>query len=294
MRRTTFFPTLFGLATLVGVFAVEASANELTRSLGSPANGATARLLSDDFAIDAQLQGIARPQREAFLRFPTVGHVLQVHTTEGARVQSGEPLITLDDRPQAAEVHASRVAADSTANVAHAEVVVRRAKRALERVQQAKAVDASSAFEVEARQIDYDESLALLEQQKDLRRTLAAQWQLAVAKQSQLTLTAPFDGQVVLVSVREGNAVEPTTNILQIADLSMLEVELHLPSQLFGRVRVGESKALRAGVPVNREIPATVRYVSPVIEPTGGTFLVRLEIDNRDGALPAGFEVWYQ
>lgn len=253
-----------------------------------------ASAVGDDYAIDAQLQGIARPKREAFLRFPTIGQVSRIHIVEGALARTGQPLVTLDDRPQAAEVGVARVAAESKANIVQAEVAVKRASRALQRVKEAQAVDASSAFEVEAKQNDYDEAIAVLDQQRELRQNLEAQLQLAIAKQDQMTVAAPFDGQVVLVGVKEGNSVDNTTSVIQIADLSLLEVEMHLPSQIFGSLSVGETKFLIAGVPVNRKVPATIRYVSPVIEPTGGTFLVRFEINNADGSLPAGFEVWYQ
>lgn len=250
--------------------------------------------VSDNYAIDAQLQGIARPKQEASLRFPTVGQVSRIHIVEGAKAKAGQPLITLDDRPQAAEVAVARVAAQSKANIIQAEVAVKRALRSLQRVKEAKAVDASSSFEVEAKQNDYDEAIAVLEQQKELIKNLEAQLQLAIAKQDQMTLTAPFEGQVMLIGIKQGNSVDTTTSVIQIADLSLLDVEMHLPSQLFGSVAVGETKLLRAGAPINRKVAATIRYVSPVIEPTGGTFLVRMEIENNDGSLPAGFEVWYQ
>ncbi len=248
----------------------------------------------EDYASKAQLQGIAKPKREAFLRFPTIGQISQIHIVEGARVQAGTALLTLDDSVQAAEVGAARVAAESKSAIVQAEVTVRRALRALERVKEAKAVEASSTFEVDAKQNDYDQALAILEQQRELYRSQQAQLELAVAKQSQMTLTAPFDGQVVLIAVKQGNTVDTTNAVVQIADLSLLEVEMHLPSNLYGKFQVGETMPLRAGVPVSREVQATIRYVSPVIEPTGGTFLVRFEIDNADGTLPAGFEIWFR
>jgi HlyD family secretion protein len=269
-------------------------AAEATAVSQSIVDGGFVSAVGDDYAIDAQLQGIARPKREAFLRFPTVGQVSRIHIVEGAVATAGQPLVTLDDRPQAAEVGVARVAAQSRANIVQAEVAVKRALRALQRVKEARAVDASSEFEVEAKQNDYDEAVAVLEQQQELRQNLEAQLRLAMAKQDQMTITAPFDGKVVLIGVKEGNSVDNTTSVIQIADLSLLEVEMHLPSTLLGSLSVGETTFLIAGVPVSRKVPATIRYVSPVIEPTGGTFLVRLEIDNTDGSLPAGFEVWYR
>lgn len=246
----------------------------------------------DSVEIDSQLQGIAKPKREAFLRFPQIGQVSRIHVAEGARVLAGQALLTLDDRVNVAEVDAARVAAEARSGIVQAEVEVQRAQRILERVREAKAVDASSSFEVEAKQNDYEQAQAVLEQQIELQRSLEAQLKLAMAKQSQMTLTAPFDGQVVLISVKQGNTIDTTTPVIQIADLSLLEVEMHLPSQLFGKIQIGETRFLTAASPIHREIPAIVRYVSPVIEPTGSTFLVRFEIDNADRSLPAGFEVW--
>ncbi len=235
--------------------------------------------------LRTELQAIAKPKREASLRFPVMGQISRIHVTEGSQVETGTPLLTLDDRVQSAQVKAARVAAESVAGIRQAQISVERAKKALERVKQAHSMAASAMFEVEAKQNEYDQAQAQLVQQQEAQQTREAELELALANQAQHTLSSPFKGQVVLVAAKQGNTIEPGMVVVQIADLSLLEVALHLPGTLFGQIQAGQTITLIAGTPVNQTVPATVRYVSPVIEPTGATFLVRAEIDNQEARL---------
>jgi hypothetical protein len=135
-----------------------------------------ASVVVDDYAVDAQLQGIARPYREAFLRFPTVGQASQIQVVEGIQAHAGQRRRRSDRGGVTSENRSSR----------------------------------------------------------GLRQTcianLEAPLQLAIAKQGQMTVTAPFEGQVIWVAAKQDNSVDTTTPVVQIADLSLLEVELHLPS----------------------------------------------------------------
>jgi hypothetical protein len=79
--------------------------------------------------------------------------------------------------------------------------------------------------------------------------------------------------------------------LLQIVNLRQLKVELHIPSQFFGRLVRGESYPLDAGTPVNRPIRGTLQARENMIDAATNTFRCIFLIDNDDESLPAGFVV---
>ena len=94
------------------------------------------------------------------------------------------------------------------------------------------------------------------------------------------------------IDARLGNSLDPSQVAIRVANLRQLQVEMFLPLSAFGEVPYGQSLQLRATAPVDRHIQATAKYVSPVVEPTSGTFRVLLSIENESQTLPSGFEVW--
>ncbi len=152
------------------------------------ANIATRTVTELPSDLRTELQAIAKPKREASLRFPVMGQISRIHIAEGTQVETGTPLLTLDDRVQSAQVKAARVAAESVAGISQAQIAVERTKKALERVKHAQTLAASAMFEVEAKQAEYDQALAQLVQQKEAQRTRQAELELALANQAQHTL----------------------------------------------------------------------------------------------------------
>lgn len=241
---------------------------------------------------DIQIQGITRPKQEAILRFPTTGIVQHLAVREGDFVKSGQLLVTLDDRVARAEVESAGAALAATGSLMQAKLEAKRAAEMLERTRQASSTGASSALEIESKKIEYQLAETAVRQQLEAIEIARTQWLLTKARLQQMSLEAPISGEVVLINARIGNSYDPNMTAIHIADLTLLETELHLPSELFGMIKTGQQLALTAGKPVNRKVNAKVIYVSPMIEPTSNTFLVRMEMDNHDRNLPAGFEVW--
>jgi multidrug efflux pump subunit AcrA (membrane-fusion protein) len=102
-------------------------------------------------------------------------------------------------------------------------------------------------------------------------------------------IRSPFDGVVVDRLLDPGEFA--TTNIkepiLKLAEIDPLNVEVVLPAALFGRVRRGDRAEVLPETST-RYFPAQVSIVDRVIDGASGTFGVRLDLRNRDGAIPAG------
>jgi membrane fusion protein (multidrug efflux system) len=142
--------------------------------------------------------------------------------------------------------------------------------------------------------------LARLEQLKELlpreeldRQRYAAESALASAKVSkhqaaQTTLAAPFSGTITRRHIDIGNLANTSTKLYTIADLSALDLELHVPER--------DAATVQPGAPARLELQdgsgfqAKVERRAPVVDPLTGT--VKFTIRAREfpaAAVPGAF-----
>ena len=70
--------------------------------------------------------------------------------------------------------------------------------------------------------------------------------------------------------------------------LRPLHVEVVLPVSLYGRIKPGMKGVVLPERPIQGEYAARVKVVDRVVDAASGTFGVRLELPNPQGAVPAG------
>ncbi len=99
------------------------------------------------------------------------------------------------------------------------------------------------------------------------------------------------DGLIVQIHQKAGATADCTLPIVTIASLETLEGELYVPVQRHCTLKPGGQALLISSAPVNRDIAATVRSVSPVIDSASNIFRCVLIINNTDRKLPTGFSV---
>lgn len=254
-------------------------------SHSEPHQSATVELLLTD-----QFHGVARPSQLAELPALVRGTIRDVHVHEGQAVRRGDPLITLDDRVPESRLMAATVKAGLTGALQRAEVEHRMADRRCRRLQEVMHRGAAAEFELEEAEAAREQALAAVRQQRDILKAAEAERRVAAAQLDQFTVSAPFDGVVTEIHRKTG-AVDPSVPLITVANISVLEVEMYLPSGLYGTVRRGELLKLRAGTPVADVLSATVVSVSPVIHSASETFRCLLQMPNTDGQHPAGFSV---
>ena len=101
------------------------------------------------------------------------------------------------------------------------------------------------------------------------------------------TLKSPISGIVVERLAEVGEFVSDD-EILRIAQLDPLHIEVVLPIEQLNSVAEGMQATVYPGQPVGGEYLATVLTVDQVLDAASGTFGVRLELPNPDSKLPAG------
>jgi len=129
-------------------------------------------------------------------------------------------------------------------------------------------------------------------QQVERQRTLYAQHntslknlQDAEAGLAALRVTAPLSGTVTRVNVKPGQAVDSSTVVAEVMDLSRLSLSAGIPA--------AEASDLRAGEPVEilAEPPVTTKllFVSPSVDKDNGMVVVRALLPAGSGLRPGQF-----
>jgi RND family efflux transporter MFP subunit len=206
-----------------------------------------------------------------------------------ARVKAGTILAQLDDRQLAANLEAARaktrgVEADLKNWQAEAEVMQADYVRA-QRLWDLKLISEEqlqhAKFKAESEQWDIRRVRELLSTSREEERSLELELEKA-------SVTAPFDGLVARRYVRIGQTVTKGERLFWVTAEAPLLMRFTLPERYFGRVRsVQQFEITSPDVPGEKHA-ARVKEVSPVVDPSSGTFEVLVELTGDRGAFRPG------
>jgi RND family efflux transporter MFP subunit len=101
-------------------------------------------------------------------------------------------------------------------------------------------------------------------------------------------VTAPFNGLIARRYVREGQNVPKGERLFWVTAEAPLLMRFTLPEKLFGKMRTGQPVEVTcADAPAEKHL-AKVKQVSPVVDPSSGTFEVLVELAGDRGSLRPG------
>lgn len=101
-------------------------------------------------------------------------------------------------------------------------------------------------------------------------------------------VTAPFDGLIARRYAREGQNVTKGDRLFWITAEAPLLIRFTLPEKLFGKIHTGQQVAVFSADVPGEKHAAKVKEVSPVVDPSSGTFEVLAELTGERGALRPG------
>jgi len=237
-------------------------------------------------AQDAPLDCLIRPKELVRLSTPVQGIIAEVAVDRGDAVARGDVVARLDSRIEEATLALAELRAHDTAALdiarARADLLAShqdRTRRLREHVSASRAEEA----EAEARMA----GLAVRQAQ-----TEQALNRLALARDRALldrrTIRSPVDGLVVERLMAPGEFRNEQDHVVTIARMDPLLVDLHAPLERWGTIRTGDAAWVVPEAPIGGRHKAVVTVVDRVFDSASGTFGVRLELPNPDGALPAG------
>jgi RND family efflux transporter MFP subunit len=101
-------------------------------------------------------------------------------------------------------------------------------------------------------------------------------------------VTAPFGGLIARRYVREGQSVTKGERLFWVTAEAPLLMRFTLPEKFFGKIHTGQPvQVTGADAPTEKHL-AKVKQVSPVVDPSSGTFEVLVELAGDRGSLRPG------
>ncbi len=194
--------------------------------------------------------GTLEPLRRAEIRPIRAGIIEDLEVEVGDEVTANQVLARLDGRELSLQAKRDSI---SAANV----------EAELERLRKLEGSGAIAQEEIDTRRHELESAKASA--------------RLSKAQASTMTVRSPFAGTVIAREVDVGNLASTSTVIYEVADLSALELPLHLPEREAARVRVGNSVEIElidgttfAGEVIRR---------APIVDALTGTveFLIRAQ-----------------
>lgn len=246
---------------------VRLASPELAHRIGIRVVEATAA--PDAVEILATARVVYDPSKLAHLNPRSSGVIRRVHADVGARVDAGDPLITI----ASAEVGADRT------ELAAARTRLEVAEAAVERHAQLEGV-ISERRRLETRS-ERDDARAQLAR---LRASLGV---VGTSRGSEYTLVAPIAGVVTRRTGTVGAFVESDTQLVEVVDASRVWVELQIPEDELTDIGVGQRVVITMDALGARTFEGALAYLAPEIDPHTRTVLGRVALDNPDGALRA-------
>jgi len=204
--------------------------------------------------------GTLRPDEEVELAFETSGKIVTINFTEGTRVQKGELLAKINDRPLQAQLQKLQ---------------------AQKKLSEEKEFRQRSLLDKDAiSKESYDQIVTELQ-------TIEADINLIKARISETELRAPFDGIIGLRYLSEGSYANTSTKIARLVKISPLKVEFSISERYADQVKMGYPVTFKIdGSPKIYE--AKVYAVDPKVDLTTRTIILRALYPNNNEELKAG------
>ncbi len=205
--------------------------------------------------------GTLRPLRQAELVATQSGVILEIRAEEGDRVEGGQVLARLDGRAFSLQASAAKVTA-------------RNATAELRRLEAIAAMDAVSGEELDKQRYAVEQARASVKVSRH--------------QVTQTKVIAPFTGTIVARYVDVGNMATQATPLFSIADMSKLDLELHIPEAEAGAVDL--NSAVDVELLDGSTFAATVIRRAPIVDSLTGTVKFVARADSfPNSAVPGAF-----
>ena len=117
---------------------------------------------------------------------------------------------------------------------------------------------------------------------------LQAAYNLANLELDYTQIRAPIDGVVSERFIKIGNTIKAGDPIFHVTSLSPLVAYLHVPEREYRKIAAGQPAGIRIDALGGDPILAYVTRVSPIVDPTTGTFKITIEIGNEQKRIKPG------
>jgi cobalt-zinc-cadmium efflux system membrane fusion protein len=208
---------------------------------------------------------------------PVAGRVIASPVTLGTPVKAGATLMELD----------SPDVATAEADFAKAQADLTLSGRAYKRQQELYAGKAVSRKELEQTEDDLSRARSELQRAQDKLKNLHIS---SPQNDGRFSLRSAVSGVVVERNVNPGMEVRPELEkpLYVVSDLKKLTVLLEVFEVNLGKIKPGQKLSITVPAYPGEKFPATIEYISQVLDEQTRTVQVRCDLPNPDGRLLPG------
>ncbi len=238
-------------------------------------------------AQELELDCLIEPKQRVTVSAPVIGVVGKVYVERGDIVERGQALAMLESSVEETAVAVARARAEATGELEGSQARLDFEKRRLKRAARLHGEDVLAEEE-----LDEIESAVLIAetnvlQAKETARLNRLELERAKTALDVRTMRSPVDGVIVKVILRESEYADPP-QVLEVAQIDPLHVEVYVPVAHLGRISVGDLGTILLDAPTSRSIEASVTVIDRVVDAASGTFGVRLQLPNPQKEVLAG------
>jgi RND family efflux transporter MFP subunit len=231
---------------------------------------------------------IIKPRVTVQLGSPIAGTLSATLVDRGDNVTKGQVVAQLESSVDQATYALDKLKASNDTAIRSEQADRELAQREMERKQflvDQKIANLNSLDELQTKVREGD----LRVQQAEMDRKVAELTAERSARELALkSIRSPIDGVVIERKLSAGEYIYEQTSIMTLAQIDPLSVELVVPVERYGRIKVGDVATILPRPPVRGAYAAKVEVVDPVIDAASNTFGVRLSLANPRHTIPAG------
>lgn len=215
------------------------------------------------FAEPHEFDCLIEPEMTMRIGSPAQGILEEIPVRRGETVAKGDVVARLQSDLESTAVEMARTRLGYLENQFNRLTIVKgKALASDEIVEQAKSEMETAKLEVRRREILYE----------------------------QRSIKSPVDAIVVERLLSPGEYVYEQTPVISLAKTDVLNVEVLVPTNLYGRIEEGLTAVVTPEEPRGAEYIATVEVYDKVMDAASSTFGVRLRLPNPNLAIPAGLK----
>ena len=192
------------------------------------------------------------------------GLVEEVRVEEGQFVKAGEVLVRLQDK-------------DAKLSAADAEARFRKMESDFQRTMEMHNRQLISNQDFETKRFEFKQA--------------EIGWEKAKLALDQTGVRSPISGVVADRMVKLGDRVGPSVKLCSVVDMDALIVKVFVPGREVQHTAVGQPAILTSDFLPGAKFAGRIKRISPVVDPTSGTFKVTVGVSGGDGKLKPGMLV---
>lgn len=226
-------------------------------------------------ATRGSFRSVLRPAVDVSLSARAAGILEVMHVAEGSAVKAGDPIMSLDSDQERADL------AQAEAQLRGTRAEMERAGAEFDRIERLRADNIYSEKQ-------YLDAKAQAELARSRYEQAQANLDSAKVRLANRSILSPIDGIFLKTNKTIGEAVERFETVARVVDVTSLEMVVYCDSQYFSLFQTGQRVDIKVFKSAEDQplVTGTIVHTDPIIDPSSGTFRVKIKIERSAQAAP--------